>query len=338
MKTPFRTLFIVAALAGIATTSACDAETDSGEMSTFRAGPGGSGGGMGNTHVIDTSDIAAIDTQGAWLDGVRLRRVQILIGGVPTTIKEGSLRVKDGTVIGNVGATKYAGMDFSNSIWSFQAGGSEVTATLTKVDNSDDAGFYDPLNDDELLKLDPDRLVYSFTYENGSKPIATCPEDTAGGARLVLFGDINVNHNNGDITQRDDTIYFGCLSGVVGKTALYGYAPDSPTATSVSLDEFNLATRALRADYCADGTSFTAEGNLVTFRDRYGINAHTEAGFNDEALWGPNGVVCLNRIRLTGDPVAAFTCGGVPVPLCGPQAAVNNRWTSNVGTFWTKIE
>jgi len=335
MTKALQTLFFAATLASIVTTPGCDTDVERGEMSVFRSGPAGSGGGFGNSHVIDTSEIPAIDTQNNWLDGVRLRDVKILVDGNETMIDTGSLHVQNGIVRATVDDVDYAGLDFIGSIWRFQTIEGDVSATLTTVETSEDAGLDDNKTYEELRNLDPARLVYAFKFFDDEKMqhVSTCPEDPTVGARLVLFGDIHVNHLNGNITQRDNTVYFGCLTGVVGKTALYGYAPDNPsTTTSLPLDEFNMATRALRADYCADGHSYTDEGNLLTFEDRHGINSHTEGGFNDEALWGPDGVVCLNLSRLTGLPVVDFTCDGEPIPTCGEVASLG---TSD---FWTKIE
>ncbi|MCB9567726.1 MAG: hypothetical protein H6710_11035 [Myxococcales bacterium] len=330
----------LSAILGLSLAFALACDPDGGPEGALvpRDGPG-SGGPWQNTNVIDTAEVDAIDTQGLALDGVTLQNVIVMLSGGPATIDPGSLAVVDGTVRATVGGASVSGKGFTGSVWIFDASGTPLTATLTTVETSDDAGLWDPITPDELLKLDPDRLVYTFTYDIGSGPLATCAEDSAAGARAVLYGDLTVNTLSGDITSRPNTIYFGCISGAVGKAALHGYAPDSPSEPSVSLDMFETAVRAVRADYCGDGTSYTNVGNRLTYKDREGINTHTEASYTTEALWNEGGGArCVNRRRDTGATLLApLACAGGSVPLCGTEANVSSRWTSGTGELWTKI-
>jgi len=322
---------------GLGLAPACDdpAVDDIGEISQ-RDGQG-EGGPTFNTNVIDTSDLPAIDTQGGTLDGVQLLNVVVVDNGSMVTVDSDSLRVHEGTIEGEVSGTTIDGFAFLGSVWTFDVDGTQVSMTLEQIETSDDAGLYNPDDEVYLLKLDPDRLVYTFSYGESLTTVKTCEYDTVAGARAVLYGDIYVDHGNGDITERDHTIYFGCLSGAVGKSALHGYAPDSPSKPSVTIDEFELAVRAVRADYCGNGTSYTNVGNALTYDDRYDINEHTEP-FVTEALWETGvGATCVNRIRSTGlIPSTGLNCGDRTITSCGSEKT-EIAWGTGSHELWTKV-
>lgn len=308
----------------------------------LRDGPG-QGGPVWNTSVIWTSEVSAVDTTGLELAGVTLLAVVIDDGGVTTVIDPGSLSVDHGTLVAMVNGSAIVGEDFVDSWWRFQVGPDVVQARLTTIETADDAGLHDPSATYGLRELDPERLVYTFTYDDPNRQVThtTCEEDAVGGARMVLYGDIVVDHETGQISPRANTVYFGCLSGAVGKAALWGYAPDSPSLASVSLPLFETAIRTVRADYCADGNSYTNPGNELTLRDRPGINDYGSYGFDTEAVWKEGGgALCLRRIRATGATLASkHTCpDGRTIPLCSPDFVLQNRWTNlGYGDIWTWI-
>lgn len=300
----------------------------------------GQGGPTFNTNIIDTSALPAVDTHGAALDGVRLLHVVVDDAGVPTTVDADSLRVSEGTIEGEIhGGTRIEGLDFLGSVWTFDVAGTSVNATLAEIETGSSAGLHNPSDELYILQLDPDRLVYTFQYGQVPNTIRTCAYDSVAGARAVLYGDIYVDHQSGEISERDNTIYFGCISGAVGKAALHGYAPDSPSSPSVTLEEFELAVRAVRADYCGDGTSFTNVGNALTYDDRYDINTHTQAGFVTEALWEVGvGATCVNRIRSTGNvPPFGVHCGDRKIYSCGNEATAKHTWLGGAAELWTKV-
>jgi hypothetical protein len=306
-----------------------------------RDGPG-NGGPVFNTNVLVDTEVPAVDTNGVSIGGVSLVSVRYLRLGVLTSLPVSSLRVDHGTLKTTL-LQKYApsGAGFVGSVWTFDVGGKHVEATLATVETSASAGLYQPTLTSKQLKLDPERLVYTFHFENElDQYVHTCADDDDAGARMVLYGDLIVDEVTGDVSQRPDTIYFGCISGAVGKAALWGYAPDSPSLTSVSLDGFTTAVRTVRADYCADGKSYTEVGNMLTLRDSWGINDAPELGFSTEAVWEEGGgAVCVSRVRETGQALhAPFQCvDGTTIPLCQADAALSASWNGGYGDVWTKI-
>lgn len=327
-------------------TAACDdpagpelADDDIG----FRTGTG-NGGPLFNTNKLWTSDVSMIDTTGLVLEGNRLVGVMVSYDSEMVTLDPGSLRVESGVLIGTGKDLTFTGTDFLGSLWLFDVGGQALKAKLTNVETSALAGLWDPIGTATIRNLDPERLVYTFQYIHPLKemPVHTCDTDAVAGARMVLFGDISIDHAKGDVVERPNTIYFGCISGAPGKAALWGYAHDNPSLPSVELDAFETGIRVVRADYCADGDSYTLPGQELTLQDRWGINDHGLFPFTTEALWTVGaGAKCLNRIRETGLALAAsHVCpNGKTIPLCSTlgETAVKKRWNSGTGDIWTRL-
>lgn len=300
----------------------------------------GQGGPWNNTNIIDGTEVPAADTTGALLGAVRLSQVTVLDGGVWVPVDMSTLRVIEGTLHAIGGGAGYAGADFEHSRWDFLVNGSPLTAWVQVVETGLHAGLSAPGVGPDIRRLDPDRLVYTFQYLDPIKqtPIDTCAEDAVGGARMVLYGDLTVDTSTGDIASRAHTIYFGCLSGAVGKAALWGYAPDSPSDPQLSLDEFETAVRTVRADYCGDGTSYTVTGKRLTLADRWGFNTNGKISYTTEAIWeAGGGALCVDRIRSSGEVLTDdLVCAdGEVIPRCDTDA--QTIWNQNLGMLWTKI-
>ncbi len=322
---------------------ACDEASPEGATTEDVEARGGSGQGgpVLNTSTLFTSSVSAVDTRGLVLDGVRLvsvERWKPLTGYTP--IDADTLGVDHGTLFAQVNGVDIEGLDFLHSRWTFKVDGQNVQAELKVVETAAAAGLYVPESSYTLRMLDPVRLVYTFTWTEHDKEITTCKPDAVGGARTVIYGDIVVDHDLGDISARANTMYFGCISGAVGKAALWGYAPDSPALVSIPLDAFESAVRSVRADYCADGFSYTTDAIPVEPRDRWGINDHS-LGMATEAVWQQGGgALCVQRIRSTGATLLApHECpDGRTIPLCGKSDVIlENRWGNDWGILWTKI-
>ena len=89
---------------------------------------------------------------------------------------------------------------------------------------------------------------------------------------------------------------FGCRGTALAKCVELGYKPWQ-TVGGVSLrDHHQACTRLLRADYCGDGRSWTADGTEINLYDDLGIQAD-EASWAVDAEWTADGAVCVNHIR-----------------------------------------
>jgi ADYC domain-containing protein len=103
-----------------------------------------------------------------------------------------------------------------------------------------------------------------------------------------------------DVEAEGDNFSIACTAGARGKCVMLGYRPWKDGAAGSSLQPyFDACVRMMRADYCGDGRSSTRPGVRVDMWDRAGVQqAQTDLPF--EAAWGPNGAVCLARVRVPG--------------------------------------
>ena len=145
-----------------------------------------------------------------------------------------------------------------------------------------------------------DIWLHDVEYSSGriapaSRWRPACRADARGLARgLFLTG---AWYPDGSRSERGYT--FSCTTGAIAKCVRnWGYKPwKTLSATSgarVPLGSLHHAcTRAVRADYCGTGHSFTRDGTYVDIADRYGFNIRDpttrfqpEAGFStDGAVW-----------------------------------------------------
>lgn len=91
-----------------------------------------------------------------------------------------------------------------------------------------------------------------------------------------------------------------CTSGASGKCVRLGYKPWKTSPDGISLwDYYQACTRMIRADYCGNGQSHTRNGTPIVVYDRLGIqDVEPLPGASFEAVWGPDGAVCVRRVRI----------------------------------------
>lgn len=93
-----------------------------------------------------------------------------------------------------------------------------------------------------------------------------------------------------------------------------GYVDDPGDPTSYAL--FKACTRMLRADYCGNGTSHTADGTFVTIYDNRKIVADDQLPpLVFEAAWSSKGAFCMARPRWANKAPICPT----PIPECPPD-------------------
>ncbi len=97
-----------------------------------------------------------------------------------------------------------------------------------------------------------------------------------------------------------------CTAGARGKCVRFGYLPWARAPNGESLAPHHAAcVRMVRADYCGDGTPHTVPGVAIQMFDRAGVHALPATAFGAfEAVWGPDGAVCLARARRPEFPLA----------------------------------
>jgi hypothetical protein len=100
-----------------------------------------------------------------------------------------------------------------------------------------------------------------------------------------------------------------CRGSAIAKCIELGYKPWTGRA-----DELAACVRALRADYCGDGVSYTVDGTLVNIFDTAGL-VPDDAAWQSEAAWTPGGAACISSATAT-----RFSQAAHQVPSCYPHA------------------
>jgi hypothetical protein len=84
-----------------------------------------------------------------------------------------------------------------------------------------------------------------------------------------------------------------CRGSVIAKCVELGYKPWTGHVREVAS-----CVRALRADYCGDGTPYTVTGTLVNIFDAEGVQAD-DVDWVPEAEWTPDGARCVSTKKAT---------------------------------------
>lgn len=267
-----------------------------------------------NTHGLNGLSVSALDTTGAMYDGWRLVSVEVPRDG--GFIEVFGVTAKSGELFGiDAGNVEVGGADFLGSRWTVELDATSEIVVMHVID-------YVP---------DPSATRYTFVggYTPGNDRGFTCAQDPESGEySVVLFDELDVDPVSGTHFTRASTLYFGCVSGAVGKAALWGYSPWASDA-----EGHQTATRAVRADFCGDGTAYTIQGTPLQLEDVFDIHRFAETEKDTEAMWGPDGAECIKVPRLGQDP-STITCGGATLPYCSVGDTLED-WPDAL--LWTKV-
>jgi hypothetical protein len=177
-----------------------------------------------------------------------------------------------------------------------------------------------------------DVVRYAVSALTDSSWVPLCGVDGQGTPRaaLPLAGrwDYGQGVPGGGAKLDDPTAFtFACEGAALAKCVETGYAPwrrakvcpAKGPCKHVSLAPVHQAcTRMLRADYCGDGSSFTADGTMINVYDAFGVQDDTEA-WAFEAEWTTEGARCAARQRLSDEPAPACW-PSLLTPDCGATA------------------
>ena len=266
-------------------------------------------------HHVLVGDLIGIglngrDLNGKALDGlsvasVSLQDVQVAKG------KSKDLRLAQTSFRGSVGSgLKYAKKSLVGAVFA---------ATL---DNGDPL----PLRiDDAVPGADSveGTLLYAVSYPIAGGWAPLCGLDAQGSPRLAIplngVWDFNAGTAKGGSWMASAKAFtFACQGYVLEKCVAMGYPPwqqgrlcddDAGDCIKTTLAAYHQAcARALRADYCGDGTSFTVDGTPINLYDGLGIRTDGE-NWAFEAEWNAAGAVCVVRERLAAEPVPGCIAG-----------------------------
>ncbi|PCC67737.1 hypothetical protein SAMN02745121_02373 [Nannocystis exedens] len=242
-----------------------------------------------------------------------------------------------GEIHGSLGATQYSGGDFIRSRWTIDV--LTPTGTLTRElyihahqyhPTEDYHGYTFSFPDDPAYgahAVDPGR-VRDLGATAGACTVA---ED--GSIEAIVLAGHHVDPVTSVVSARSDTMLIACLSGAMGKALKWGYRPQALGASA-----YQAAIRMVRADYCGDGVSWTEPGQAIDIKDEWPVHDWSNpAQFTEtEAIWGPNGALCLGTPRLQDEfDYADITCPGGARPACSPGDTLATYQPAAM--IWTRI-
>ncbi len=143
-----------------------------------------------------------------------------------------------------------------------------------------------------------------FYQQQGAVGAVWRPHCASGGAQVPasFLGGTSVDGQSGRASDAPNVTTMSCQAGAVDACVAWGYAPSAdPKAGGAAErgDLFAACLHAKRATYLAgsgDPTSYTQNGTRITRGDTLGVNPFPTERL--EALWGPNGAICVNRENL----------------------------------------
>lgn len=199
-------------------------------------------------------------------------------------------------------------------------GGKDISGALFSGSLSDGAPI--SLRVDQIdLSEEPGEPYYKYkvSYQSQEGWLPLCGTDAAGEAiaAIPLNGvwSYEIGSAAGGAWFPSETEFtFACEGFILAKCVSMGYKPWSEgriceeggnggDCVKATLSDHHLAcVRALRADYCGDGTSFTEDGILINLFDGIGIRVDSDPWIL-EAEWDADGARCISSARLPALPL-----------------------------------
>lgn len=130
------------------------------------------------------------------------------------------------------------------------------------------------------------------------------PHPMPGPPRSVTFacGITDPTHKEAAAAEWSDMGALGkCLHWPIDPDGgYYSFLEGAPGERAVR--RFLTCVRAVRADYCGDGVTYTTDGTKIYLSDRptggvWSVDHDHDAGFKLEATWDERGAVCLHHAR-----------------------------------------
>lgn len=118
-----------------------------------------------------------------------------------------------------------------------------------------------------------------------------------------------------------------CPGSAADKLRMLGYGPQSnfPGANHPATPDQRQATlKMITADYCGNGTSYTANGTRIQWDNADGTVSMAGSHGAVEAVWTKDGALCLESTRISGVQVA---CN---LPSCASLSLADGEWITHV--------
>ncbi len=255
--------------------------------------------------VSDDGDISerGLQLNGFQLNGFRLNSFRLngywLGPSDQNNIKLSQAQFIDGPAIVQawlVGGELHVMTELGEEVSGGQLGGALLVFDMIKD------GVYMPGKGAKVVSAEPlegtsDVWLYNLLVQdekNVWQPL--CVDKNNAPTEAIVLTDLWDPVSGDRISPRPSgAVTLACRGAALAKCVEWGYAPWR-VHEGVSLAETHQAcTRAVRADYCGDGTPHTVNGVEIHVKDPLGIQEEDlSTPHVVEAEWGPDGALCLN--------------------------------------------
>ncbi|NTX66434.1 hypothetical protein HUA74_37825 [Myxococcus sp. CA051A] len=199
-----------------------------------------------------------------------------------------------------------------------------------------------PLGADQLLppfQLQKYEVRHRLRDPNGNHPAWTNPCGGSARGRVGILPGRVVDDMNAAVTADANVTTLGCESGAIVTCLDWGYSPWNPqTGVSDPNREYVYGSclQAKRAAYFVgkgDLKSYTLTGTRIVKRDEYGFGRDAEGGIERtdflEALWSPEGAVCLNPEHRRHPEIPLHPEHGPRIERCEAPSGQLILWRDN---------
>lgn len=343
---------------------ACDGVDEDGDLAAspegedpeFRGWGHGSSGPVLNTFVQNGSAIGMLRVGLPTSLGTQVSAIYSTVNGDAVDLS--TVEVVDGALKGKTaGGVDMDAFDFTNSLWVLETPSGASLGIISDVQYAVDAGLANK-GAKMMTNVDPERIVYKWTTPDapaaGTKldpktgwggaydGTHACAPDAQGDTWAVFYRGMNVEAD-GDVVSMyyaNQYFYAACLSGRIGKAAMWGYAPDnpSPNIPDLTFAEFEGAHRMVGAEYCGDGRSYTRVGEAVTLKDKWVLNQFYQSTLGDEAVWAIDRALCVTTPRWTLYSSPLVCANGTVIYPCNqaPYGSAASAFNGATAKWWTK--
>ncbi len=288
---------LAAAILGIGLlSSACDGEAfDSPQVPTLRSGSGFGcahcGIGLGNSPTINGADLSDIHLDAMNTSGVKLRlgtgplpnASQFVLDVDPVTETFRALDPDEHDLV------LFEGSDFVGAKIALEMpnGGGTVTLVITDID----------IGVESWAAGGAPIVAYRAQYLSGGAYQSLCPSTSPENQWFTLISGEIYDRSNHLITPSARSVSIACVGEAASKMKLMDFHPQGNRGATT--DDRLATLRMITADYCGDGTPYTASGVQVAWRDGDGLVEPPTDEHVLEAMWTKDGARCLDTPRLT---------------------------------------
>ena len=261
-----------------------------------------------NSFRLNSFRLNSFRLNGDWLGATSSDDIRLVAAGFPNgpVITDGWL----------VGSELRVLTELGEEVAGAQVGGAELVFDVMQ-DGVLTQGVHARLVSAKPMVWRPGVWLYNFEVEEKGvwQPLCVDPNDV--GTQAILLADLWDEESGAQVSPRPSgAITVACRGAALAKCVEWGYRPWD-TRSGVSLHAYHQAcTRAVRADYCGDGTPHTKNGTQIHVKDPLGVQkADPNKPYGVEAEWGPDGALCLNdeNTRLADAQVAC------DLPACSAE-------------------